>query len=98
MLSQENINAIKALQAQFAARGVTGLSVYGSRAKGTDTPDSDLDVLVDYDPDRGFSLIDLGAVGRMLEERLGIKADVVTRPGLHPLLKDDIEQSAIRIY
>ncbi|MEZ5857106.1 MAG: hypothetical protein R3D67_21085 [Hyphomicrobiaceae bacterium] len=55
-------------------------------------PDSDIDIIVDYDPDSRFSLLDLIAVGRLIEERLGIKADVMTRPGLHLVLKADIEE------
>ena len=72
--------------------------MFGSRAVGTAHPDSDLDVIVDYNPDSRFSLLDLVAVGRIIEECLGIKADVMTRPGLHPVLKDQIEISAVRVY
>ena len=98
MTSADTITALKALEPILAARGVTGLSIFGSRTTGTARPDSDLDVIVDYDPDSRFSLLDLVAVGRLIEESLGIKADVMTRRGLHPVLKDDIESNAIRVY
>jgi len=29
---------------------------------------------------------------------LGIEADVTTRGGLHPMLKDKIERSAVRVF
>jgi uncharacterized protein len=89
---------LKSLEPLFAARGVTGLSVFGSRTNGTARPDSDIDVIVEYNPNSRFSLLDLVAVGRIIEEHLGIKADVVTRPGLHPVLRDQIESQAIRVY
>ena len=98
MTCADAISALKALAPVLAARGVTGLSVFGSRVTGTPRPDSDLDIIVDYDPESRFSLLDLVAVGRIIEERIGIKADVMTRPGLHPVLKDTIETNAIRVY
>lgn len=94
----EKLNVLKSLEPVLAARGVTGLSVFGSQIDGRAGPDSDIDIIVDYDPDSRFSLLDLIAVGRLIEERLGIKADVMTRPGLHPVLKADIESQAIRVY
>lgn len=98
MLPGEQIDALRTLAPVLAPRGVTGLSVFGSRIKGTARPDSDIDVIVDYDPASHFSLFDLVAVGRIIEEHVGIKADVMTRPGLHAVLKDEIESQAVRVY
>jgi uncharacterized protein len=98
MTLADAITTLKAMAPVLAQRGVTGLSVFGSRVTGTARSDSDLDVLLDYDPASAFSLLDLVAVGRMIEERLGITADVITRGGLHPMLKDAIEAQAVRVY
>jgi len=98
MNPSEPIAAFKSLAPLFAARGVTGLSVFGSRTTGEARADSDIDVIVDYNPDSRFSLLDLVAVGRIIEEYLGIKADVITRPGLHPVLRHEIESKSIRVY
>jgi predicted nucleotidyltransferase len=98
MLSPETLTALQSLAPTLAPRGVTGLSVFGSRTTGEAGPDSDIDIIVDYDPDSHFSLLDLVAVGRLIEERLGIRADVMTRPGLHPVLKHAIEAQEVRVY
>jgi hypothetical protein len=98
MLTKEQFEKLRALAPILAPRGVTGLSIFGSRVTGTSGPESDLDVIVDYDRQSRFSLIDLAAVGRLIEERLGIQADVMTRPGLHPLLKSRIEAEAVRVF
>jgi len=92
------MDALERLAPVLSARGVTGLSVFGSQVTGTAHPHSDLDVIVDYDPQSRFSLLDLVAVGRLIEEQTGIKADVMTRRGLHPILKEKIESEAIRVY
>ena len=80
------------------ARGATGLSIFGSRARGDFRPDSDLDGIVDYDPSRKFSLLDLVAIERMIETHLGLRADLTTRAALHPLLKDRILAEAERVF
>lgn len=98
MTTLEKITALKSMAPALAQRGVIGLSVFGSQITGHARPDSDIDIIVDYDPDSRFSLLDLIAVGRLIEERLGMTADVMTRPGLHPVLKADIESNAIRVY
>ena len=82
----------------LAARGLTGLSVFGSQATGEARSDSDLDVIVDYASLSRFSLLDLVAVSRIIEEETGIRTDVMTRRGLLPVLKDKIESAAIRGY
>ena len=56
----------------------TNPRVFGSVLRGTDTPISDLDLLVDPLP--GTTLLDLGAIQMELEEVLGVAVDVLT-PG-----------------
>ena len=71
--------------------GATDVRIFGSVAKGIETPDSDLDVLVDFHR----SLIKLIAFERELKDLLGCKVDVVTYGGLRPYLKDEILGSAV---
>lgn len=60
--------------------------------------DSDLDLFIDYDSQGRFSLLDLTGIKVYLEEELGVETDVTTRGGLHPMLREKIERSAIRIF
>ena len=59
---------------------------------------SDLDLFIDYDPSKRFSLIDLISIKQFLEDDLAIEVDVTTRSSLHPMLRDSIEHSAVRIF
>jgi uncharacterized protein len=54
--------------------------LFGSVARGDDKPDSDIDLLVDFDQDS--SLFDLMRMTRELEELLGHPVDVVSAAGL----------------
>jgi len=80
------------------ACGVTGLHVFGSVARGDARPTSDIDVIVDYDPDAKFNLIDLAGVRRRLAERLGTNVDVVTRDGIHRRIRDRVLKEAVRVF
>ncbi len=71
-----------------SAHGVSHLRIFGSRAIGTETPTSDLDLLVDVAADR--DLLDLIEFKLDLEDLLGCKVDVVTEAALSPYLRDRI--------
>jgi uncharacterized protein len=73
--------------------GATSVRVFGSRARGDSTPDSDLDLLVRLDPKR--SLLDLIAIQQDLEDLLGCKVDVVTENGLSPYIRERILAEAL---
>ena len=76
-------------------RGVVRASIFGSVARGEARPESDLDLLVEFEP--GRTLLDLSGLRLDLEEELGRRVDVVTRNGLHPKLKASILRELVEI-
>jgi predicted nucleotidyltransferase len=80
------------------ARGITAAYLFGSTAREAQGAESDLDVFVDIAPGRAFSLLDLCGAQNLLQRKLGIEVDLVTRNGLLPDLRPDIEREAVRIF
>ena len=79
---------------QIAAKhGAHNVRVFGSVARGDPREGSDLDVLVDLEPER--SLFDLGGLGVDLQDLLGCKVDVVTEPGLRSRIRDRVLREAV---
>ena len=72
--------------------GIMNVRIFGSVARHEETPHSDIDLLVDLEPDR--SLFDLGGALVKLQELLGRKIDMVTEHGLHWYLKDTVIKEA----
>ena len=71
-----------------AERGAHNVRVFGSAARGEAGPGSDVDLLVDLEPDR--SLFDLGGLLVDLEELLECNVDIVTEQGLHWYIRDRV--------
>jgi uncharacterized protein len=89
---------LKAHADALKAMGATSLYMFGSTARDVARPASDLDLFVDYDRDGRFNAFDLVGIKLFLERELDLPVDVTTRDGLHPMLKADIEQAAIRVF
>jgi predicted nucleotidyltransferase len=65
------VERLRASRADLQARGVRRLALFGSLARGEARADSDVDVAVEIEPGRSFSLIRLEETRQMLETRLG---------------------------
>jgi hypothetical protein len=76
------LRVLRDAKPELAALGIAHAAVFGSVARGDATADSDVDVLIDPDPDRPFSLIALSEIGLMLGDRLGRRVDVATKRAL----------------
>lgn len=77
VLVESRREQVMAIAARHHARRVR---LFGSAARGEDRPDSDIDLLVDFDQDS--SLFDLMRMTRELEALLGRAVDVVSTGGL----------------
>ena len=91
-LSQEAI-------AQFCDRHhIRKLSLFGSVLRGDFTPDSDIDILVEFEPEHIPGLIRLAGMELELSEILERKADLRTAEDLSPYFRQDVLDSAMEQY
>jgi hypothetical protein len=87
---EQQRDAILRIAAQHGARNVR---VFGSAARNEATEESDVDLLVDLEPDR--SLLDQVALKQDLEELLGCTVDLVVEGGISPYLEQQIRAEAV---
>lgn len=82
----------------FRETGATAVYAFGSRARGDHRPDSDLDLFIDFDPERKipnfFAIIDLEFD---LADETGLPVTITTRGSLHPRMRERIEHDAVQI-
>lgn len=73
--------------------GACNVRLFGSVLSEESGNDSDIDFLVEMEPDR--SLLDRVALGQDLEDILGCKVDIVNEKALHWLIQEEILQRAV---
>lgn len=97
--AKEEVRArLAALERPLHDRGLTSLALFGSVVEGTARADSDIDILVEVDPQVRFSLVDLVALNDFLEERLGRKVDVVIKEAIEPAIRERVLAQAERVF
>lgn len=70
------------------------LALFGSVLKGTDRPDSDVDFLVEFEPDTVPGLLGLAEIEGQLSELLGRPVDLRTANELSPHFRQAVERMA----
>jgi uncharacterized protein len=84
-----------ALDAICRRYGIRRLSLFGSTLKGTDRPDSDVDLLVDFQPDARPSLLTMAEIELDLSPLLGgRKVDLRTAGDLSRYFRDAVVRLA----
>jgi len=89
------IATLRAHEAELRQAGIRRLSLFGSVARGDMSSNSDVDLLVRFEP--GRSLIDHGGLIGDLEDLLGTKVDVVSEGGLRERIRDRIMKEAVPV-
>ena len=81
------------VRALGARHGIRRIRVFGSMARGEARPDSDVDLLVEYEQGHGdFAFVDFR---EGVERLLGRRVDVVTERSVHPLVRDRVLAQAV---
>ena len=98
-MKQRNlIEVLKTYDAVLRENGATAVFVFGSRARGSERADSDLDLFIDYDPTAKIpNMFRLMQIEEKISETLGIPVTITTRNALHPSMKESIERDAVRV-
>ena len=64
------------------ANGIARLAIFGSALRADFGSDSDIDLLVDFEPGRAVSLLDMAGMEQEFSEILGRKVDMIERSGV----------------
>lgn len=83
---------------ELRRRGVRHLAIFGSVARGEDRPDSDLDLAVEIEPDRAFSIIRMEETRLLLQDALGRKVDLGEIDNFRPHVRAAFERDRISIF
>ena len=79
-------------------RGVAHAAVFGSRARGDRQPESDTDILIEFDPTARITVFDYAGLKNYIAGLFDGRVDVVSRDGLKPYVKPLAAADAIYAF
>ena len=91
-------NMLPILQAELKKQPIIRAWLFGSYSRGEETEDSDVDILVEYDPNSRISLMTISRIMVALSEAIGKKVDLVEVGHVLPFAQDSVDRDKILIY
>ena len=82
----------------FATQPIKKAWLFGSCSRGEDTPDSDIDILVEYNDSNSISLMTISRIMTSLSKKLKRKIDLVETGCLLPFAEMSVEKDKKLIY
>jgi predicted nucleotidyltransferase len=89
---------LRGQEAELRQRGIAGLWVFGSVARGEAQPNSDIDLIAEFDPGTRLSLTGLASLRADLADLLGTPVDLVEWTVLKSPVHEQAEREAVRVF
>jgi predicted nucleotidyltransferase len=83
---------LRSFELELKTAGITRLSLFGSVARGDSSPESDVDLMAEFDPHKQFSLLDMVRLENRLADIVGAPVDLTPARAM----KDGIRERAAR--
>lgn len=95
---EELIAELQRLRPEFERQGVTHMALFGSRARRDNRADSDVDLVIEIDETRKFSLLDLAGIYVLIEDRLGLESSLLTRRSLEEAFRKIVDRDQVVVF
>jgi uncharacterized protein len=98
MNAQEALATLRLHESDLRARGIRHAAVFGSVARGDNRPDSDLDIMIDVEPEARITVFDYVGLKEYIAGLFDGRVDVVSRDGLKPHVRPAATANAIYAF
>jgi len=98
MTRERVLATLAANRAALNARHVQRAALFGSVARGEAGPDSDIDVLVEFEAEAPVTVYEYAAVKRFVSDLLGGRVDVVDRANLDDRMRAAVARDAVYAF
>jgi predicted nucleotidyltransferase len=98
MKRDEVIAKLQARQGEIKAAGVEHVQLFGSTVRGDARPDSDIDLLVDINPSRKWTLVSVSHAQNVLSDIVGAEVDMCVRPWMRRAFAPYILAEAVDVF
>jgi predicted nucleotidyltransferase len=98
MDARDAIATLRRYESALRARGIRHAAVFGSVARGENRPESDLDIVIDVDPEARMTVFDYVGLKEYIAGLFDGPIDVVSRDGLKPYVRPAVTAEAIYAF
>jgi predicted nucleotidyltransferase len=98
MNAQDALKILRSYESALRARGIRHAALFGSIARGDNRPDSDIDILVEFDPSAHVTIYDYVGIKNYIASLFSRPVDVVDREALKPHLRGPSAREAIYAF
>jgi predicted nucleotidyltransferase len=98
MNAQDVLATLRRNESALRARGVRHAALFGSIARGDHRPDSDIDIMIEVDPDAHITVFDYVGLKEYIAGLFETPVDVVSRDGLKPYVRPAATADAIYAF
>lgn len=98
MTLEEALQTLRKAEAELRAKGVVHAGVFGSVARGEQHADSDVDIVIDFDPAAPITVFDYVDVRNDIADLFEHPVDVIDRRGLKPELRQPVSHDLVYAF
>jgi predicted nucleotidyltransferase len=98
MNREQVIATLRAHEGELRQRGVQRAALFGSIARGEAIASSDIDIMIELDPEAPVDLFAYAGLKRYIAELFGESVDVVNRDALKPYLRRPTAADAVYAF
>jgi uncharacterized protein len=98
MNKQDAIDMLRRHRDDLRAHGIIHAALFGSVARGEAGPESDIDILIELDPDLKLDIFAYAGLKRYVAELFEGRVDVVNKEALKPYLRQPVSADAVYAF
>jgi len=98
MNKQQVIAKLRGQEPELKAAGIVRMAVFGSVARGDNSPQSDVDLLADFDNTKQLTLLTLGRIENRLADLLGTRVDLSAPEWLKESIRNRVLREAVNAF
>jgi len=98
MNAQDALATLRRYEADLRARGIRHAGVFGSVARGENRSNSDLDIIIDIEPDARVTVFDYVGLKEYIAGLFWGTVDVVSHDALKPHIRPAVTADAIYAF
>jgi uncharacterized protein len=95
MRCEQILDTLRAHEAELRRRSVRHAALFGSTARGEARPTSDIDIMIELDPEAPVGLFEYVAITQYVADLFPARVDVANRRSLKPLVRAAAARDAV---